>query len=95
MKKTLLTLVALALALIVVMSAVTLGSAEEKVKLTFWDECPGTVQTPLFKELLDEFMAQNPEIEVEYVGIMGQRYEKYDVVRCNAADVAASTTLGW
>lgn len=97
MKKTLLTLVALALALIVVMSVVTLGSAKEKVKLTFWDECPGTVQTPLFKELLDEFMAQNPEIEVEYVGIpWDSAKEKYDVaIASNATPDVASIHNPW
>lgn len=83
------------LSLVLIMSIGMTGTsalASEKVKLVFWDECPGTVQTPLFKELLDEFMELNPDIEVEYVGIpWDSAKEKYDVAIASKAtpDVAS------
>ena len=88
------------IALVLVLSMVfgmTGAVAEEKVKLVFWDECPGTVQTPVFKALLDEFMAENPNIEVEYVGIpWDSAKEKYDVaIASNATPDVASIHNSW
>lgn len=96
MKKTCSFLVALAMVLTLCFSA-TGALAADKVKLVFWDECPGTVQTPLFKELLDEFMALNPDIEVEYVGIpWDSAKEKYDVaIASNATPDVASIHNAW
>lgn len=88
------------IALVMILSmafGMTGAVAEEKVKLVFWDECPGTVQTPTFKALLDEFMAENPNIEVEYVGIpWDSAKEKYDVaIASNATPDVASIHNSW
>ena len=96
MKKLWCSLIALVMVLSMVFS-MTGAVAEEKVKLVFWDECPGTVQTPTFKALLDEFMAENPNIEVEYVGIpWDSAKEKYDVaIASNATPDVASIHNAW
>lgn len=96
MKKLWCSLIALVMVLSMAFS-MTGALAEEKVKLVFWDECPGTVQTPVFKALLDEFMAENPNIEVEYVGIpWDSAKEKYDVaIASNATPDVASIHNGW
>lgn len=44
-------------------------SAQEKVKLTFWDENAGPQRTPLWEELITKFEEANPDIDVEYVGL--------------------------
>ena len=86
MKKKCCFLIALVLAVTLLTSTVGMA-ADEKVHLVFWDECPGTVQTPAFKGILDEFMRLNPDIEVEYVGIpWDSAKEKYDVA------IASKTT---
>ncbi|AOV08621.1 ABC transporter substrate-binding protein [Sporosarcina ureilytica] len=45
------------------------GSKDGKVKLVFWDENAGPQRTPIWEELIDRFNEENPEIEVEYVGL--------------------------
>ena len=39
------------------------------VKITFWDENAGPQRTPIWEELISRFEAQNPDIDVEYVGL--------------------------
>lgn len=43
--------------------------AQDKVKLTFWDENAGPQRTPLWEELIAQFEEANPDIDVEYVGL--------------------------
>ena len=43
--------------------------SDGKVKLTFWDENAGPDRTPIWEELIDNFEKDNPDIEVEYVGL--------------------------
>lgn len=71
--------------------------SEPKVKLTFWDENPGPVQTPVFEKLLDDFMKEHPNIEVEYVGIPWESAkEKFDVaIASDATPDVASMTPDW
>lgn len=38
----------------------------EVVELTFWDENPGTIQTPLYEELIEEFNSLHDDIHVTY-----------------------------
>lgn len=45
------------------------SGTEVKVKLTFWDENAGPDRTPIWEELIDNFEKDNPNIEVEYVGL--------------------------
>lgn len=48
---------------------VTKVDAQDKVKLTFWDENAGPQRTPLWESLIEKFEAENPDIDVEYVGL--------------------------
>ena len=81
------TLVSLLLVFALILGLCGTSFADEKVHLVFWDECPGSDQTPLFKELIAEFEAENPDIEVEYVGIpWDSAKEKYDTA------IASKTT---
>jgi multiple sugar transport system substrate-binding protein len=43
--------------------------ADEKVKITFWDDNTGPQRTPIWEELINRFEKENPTIEVEYVGL--------------------------
>ncbi len=55
-------------------------AAPEKVKITFWDENSGPSRTPIYQEVIRRFQDENPNIEVEYVGIpSSSAKEKYDV----------------
>lgn len=45
------------------------SSADGKVKLVFWDENAGPQRTPIWEELINRFNEENPDIEVEYVGL--------------------------
>lgn len=45
------------------------ANSGEKVKLTFWDENSGPDRTPIWQKLIDDFEKENPNIEVEYVGL--------------------------
>jgi len=55
-------------------------SQPEKVTITFWDENSGPARTPYYEELIATFEAENPDIDVEYVGIpSASAKEKYDV----------------
>lgn len=44
-------------------------TADGKVKLVFWDENAGPQRTPIWETLIDRFNEENPDIEVEYVGL--------------------------
>lgn len=44
-------------------------SGDGKVKLIFWDENSGPDRTPVWEKLIDDFEKENPNIEVEYVGL--------------------------
>ena len=37
---------------------------QEVVELTFWDENPGTIQTPLYEGLIEEFNSLHDDIHV-------------------------------
>ncbi|WP_078411956.1 ABC transporter substrate-binding protein [Priestia abyssalis] len=43
--------------------------AEERVKITFWDDNAGPQRTPIWEELINRFESENPAIDVEYVGL--------------------------
>ena len=45
------------------------GSNDSKVTLTFWDENAGPQRTPIWEELIKRFEEENPNIDVEYVGL--------------------------
>lgn len=45
------------------------GSSEGKIQITFWDENAGPQRTPIWEELISRFGDENPDIEVEYVGL--------------------------
>lgn len=44
-------------------------SGDGNVKITFWDENAGPQRTPIWEKLIEDFEAENPNIEVEYVGL--------------------------
>lgn len=44
-------------------------SSVEEAKITFWDENAGPQRTPIWEELIQRFETENPEIDVEYVGL--------------------------
>jgi len=44
-------------------------NGEEQVKITFWDENAGPQRTPIWEELITRFENENPNIDVEYVGL--------------------------
>ncbi|MEW9667298.1 sugar ABC transporter substrate-binding protein [Ammoniphilus sp. 3BR4] len=63
------------------------AEASEKVVLTFWDENAGPERTPYYEELIKQFEAENPNIDIEYVGIPNKSSkQKYD------ASIAANDT---
>ena len=43
--------------------------ANEQAKITFWDENAGPQRTPIWEELIKRFEDENPDIDVEYVGL--------------------------
>ncbi len=45
------------------------AKAPAKTKITFWDENAGPNRTPFYEELIKRFEQQNPDIQVEYVGL--------------------------
>ncbi len=45
------------------------GPSDGKVKITFWDENAGPQRTPIWETLITKFNDENPNIEVEYVGL--------------------------
>jgi len=54
-------------------------AAEQKVKITFWDENAGPQRTPYYEELIKRFETENPNIDVEYVGLPNKSAkQKYD-----------------
>lgn len=72
-------------------------SAQEKVKLTFWDENAGPQRTPLWEDLIAKFEAENPDIEVEYVGLpKDEAKSKIDAaIAANDAPDVASLQSTW
>lgn len=42
---------------------------DEVVKLIFWDENAGPDRSPIWEKLIENFEADNPNIQVEYVGL--------------------------
>lgn len=45
------------------------GDGDEQVTITFWDENAGPQRTPIWEELIKRFEDENPDINVEYVGL--------------------------
>lgn len=45
------------------------SGGDGKTKITFWDENAGPQRTPIWEELIERFVEENPDIEVEYVGL--------------------------
>ncbi|MBR7927630.1 sugar ABC transporter substrate-binding protein [Aerococcaceae bacterium zg-ZUI334] len=71
--------------------------AQEKVKLTFWDENAGPQRTPLWEELIERFEKENPDIDVEYVGLpKNEAKAKIDAaIAANDAPDVASLQSTW
>ncbi len=44
-------------------------SSDEPATITFWDENAGPQRTPIWEELIKRFEDENPNIDVEYVGL--------------------------
>lgn len=44
-------------------------STDEPATITFWDENAGPQRTPIWEELIKRFEDENPNIDVEYVGL--------------------------
>lgn len=45
------------------------ATAGEVVTLTFWDENAGPARTPLWEEIIENFNAENEDVQVEYLGL--------------------------
>ncbi|MDR7076773.1 multiple sugar transport system substrate-binding protein [Neobacillus niacini] len=42
---------------------------DELVKIVFWDDNTGPQRTPIWEELINRFEKENPNIDIEYVGL--------------------------
>lgn len=73
------------------------GSSDEKVKLVFWDENSGPDRTPIWEKLIEDFEAENPNIEVEYVGLpKDEAKSKLDAaIAANDTPDVASLQTSW
>ena len=55
-------------------------AAGGKVEISFWDNNADTVRTEIFKQIIAEFEAENPDIKVNFVPVPAdQAKSKYDV----------------
>ena len=70
---------------------------QEVVELTFWDENPGTIQTPLYEGLIEEFNSLHDDIHVTYVAIPhDSARDKYFVaVESGTAPDVGSIEMFW
>ncbi|MBA4493348.1 ABC transporter substrate-binding protein [Paenactinomyces guangxiensis] len=68
-----------------------------KVVLTFWDENAGPQRTPIYEELIKRFEAQNPNIDIQYVGLpKNSAKQKYDAaIAANDMPDVAGVQTSW
>ena len=70
---------ATAAATLLLLTACGSGTDGDTVTLQFWDNNAGPDRTPLWEHIIEEFEADNPDINVEYVGIpIDSVQQKYD-----------------
>lgn len=65
-------ILAISLAVLFILSGCgenTETKGEGQVTISFWDENAGPQRTPIWEELIERFKEENPDINVEYVGI--------------------------
>ena len=69
----------------------------DSVKITFWDENAGPQRTPIWEELISRFETQNPDIDVEYVGLpKDSAKSKMDAaIAANDTPDVASVQTSW
>ncbi|MFS0637645.1 sugar ABC transporter substrate-binding protein [Mesobacillus foraminis] len=69
----------------------------EEVTLTFWDENAGPQRTPIWEELIKRFEEENPNIDVEYVGLPKDSAKtKYDAaIAANDTPDVGSVQTSW
>jgi len=72
-------------------------SGNEQVKITFWDENAGPERTPIWEDLIERFEKENPNIDVEYVGIPNKSAKsKYDAaIAANDMPDVGSVQTSW
>lgn len=73
----------------------TASDADGTVTLEFWDDSAGATTTPRYEELIERFEAENPGIEVNYLGLPpGESPQKYNAAITNEAtpDVGSVTS---
>ena len=70
---------ATAAAALLLLTACGSGTDGDTVTFQFWDNNAGPDRTPLWEHIIEEFEADNPDINVEYVGIpIDSVQQKYD-----------------
>ena len=73
----------------------TAGNADGSVTLEFWDDSAGTATTSRYEELIEQFEAENPGVEVNYLGLPpGESPQKYNAAIANQStpDVGSVTS---
>ena len=77
--------------------AASTAAPVEKVKIVFWDENAGPTFTPVYEKFIEKFEAENPDIDVEYVGIPWESAkQKYDVaIASGTTPDVAGTPFSW
>ncbi|GFH41948.1 sugar-binding protein [Lactococcus hodotermopsidis] len=70
---------------------------DKVVKLVFWDENAGPDRTPLWEGIIDKFEKENPNIDVEYVGLpKDEAKSKIDaVIAANDTPDVSSVQSSW
>ncbi|HLR74228.1 MAG TPA: sugar ABC transporter substrate-binding protein [Virgibacillus sp.] len=72
-------------------------NSDGKVQISFWDENAGPQRTPIWEELISQFEDENPDIEVEYLGLPSDSSKsKYDAaIAGNDMPDVASVQTSW
>lgn len=71
-------------------------ASEEKVKISYWHHDGAAKTNPIYEGIISEFMAENPDVEVEYLGLPADSFfQKYlTAIATNTGPDVYGTRLG-